>query len=55
MAPSAECQSEMVAPVLERLAGDADAELGVSVGEVRQALLIRRMLLAKDHLLLRAM
>ena len=44
----------MVKSVLERLAGDADAEFR-GVGEVRQALLSRRMLLAKDHLLLRTM
>ena len=44
----------MVESVLKRLAGDVDAELG-DVGEVRQPLLTRRMLLAKDHLLLRAM
>ena len=44
----------MVESVLERLADDGDAELR-GVGEVRQPLLTRRMLLAKDHLLLRAM
>ena len=44
----------MVEAVLERLAGDADTEFR-DVGEVRQPLLTRWMLLAKDHLLLRAM
>ena len=53
MTPAAERQAKMVEPVLERLAGDADTEFGGG-GEVRQALLPRRMLLAKDHLLLRA-
>jgi len=52
MAPAAERQAEVVQQVRERLAGDRDAEFG-AVGEVRQPLLTRRMLLPEDHLLLR--
>ena len=52
MAPAAECQAEVVEPMRKGLAGDGDAEFG-GVGEVRQSLLTRRMLLAEDDLLLR--
>ena len=50
--PAGEGKAEMIQPVRERLAGDADAERG-GIGEVRQALGARRMVLAKDHLPLR--
>ena len=39
----------MIEPVLERLAGDADAKRG-GLGEVGQPLPPRRMILAEDHL-----
>ena len=54
MLPAGERQTEVIEPVIERDTGDADAEIG-HVGEVRQSLLTGRMLLAKDHLPLRAM
>jgi hypothetical protein len=52
MPPAAERQAKVVESVREGLAGDDDPEFG-GVGEVRQALLTWRMLLAEDDLLLR--
>ena len=46
-------QAEVIEPAVEDLAGDGDAEIG-HFGEVRQSHPARRMLLAKDHLLIRA-
>ncbi len=43
----------MIETMRERLPGDTDAEIG-HIGEVRQALLARRVVLAEDHLALRA-
>ena len=53
MLPSGERQPKVIEPMQERHAGDGDAER-VGIGEVRQALLSRRMLLAEDHVALRA-
>ena len=54
MLPAGERQAEVVEPMIERHAGDGDAKRR-GIGEIRQALLTRRMLLAEDHLALRAM
>ena len=51
--PAGEGEAEVVEPVLERLAGDADAERG-GLGEVGQPLPPRRMVLAEDDLACRA-
>jgi hypothetical protein len=51
--PAGEGEAEMVEPVFEQLAGDADAERG-GLGEVGQPLPPRRMVLAEDHLARRA-
>src|SRR5262249_39920335 len=45
-----ECKPEVVEPMIERLAGDGDAQIS-HVREVGQAHPPRRMLLAEDHLL----
>jgi hypothetical protein len=50
MRPAGEGEAEMIEPVRQRLAGDADAKIG-SVGEVGQPLRARRMVLAKNHVL----
>src|SRR5215471_21847719 len=47
--PARERQAEVVEPMIERNASDAHPKLG-GIGEIRQALLTRRMFLAKDHL-----
>jgi hypothetical protein len=52
MLPARERQPEVIKPVGELDARDGDAE-GIGVGEVRQALLPRRMLLAEDHVAFR--
>ena len=39
----------MIQPMVQRLAGDADAGIG-HVGEIRQRLLSRHMVLTEDHL-----
>ena len=49
-----EGQAEVIEPVIERRAGDGDAEIA-HVGEVRQPEPTGLMGLAEDHLLLRAM
>ena len=54
MLPAGERETEVVEPMRQRLAGDGDAE-AARVGEVGQALLTRRVLLAEDHVALRAM
>ena len=46
-------QPEVIEPVIERLAGDGDAQVG-HVGEIRQPHPARLMDLAEDHLLVRA-
>ncbi len=46
-------QDEVIETMRQRLTGDTNAEIR-HVGEVRQALLARRVILAKDHLALRA-
>ena len=48
-----EGQTEVIEPAVEQLAGDGDAEIG-DLGEVRQPHAARRMLLAEDHLPIRA-
>jgi hypothetical protein len=53
MLPGGIRQDEVIETVRQRLAGDTDANLG-HVGEVRQALLARRMVLTEDHLALSA-
>ena len=53
MFPGGIRQDEVIETVRQRLIGDADAEVG-HVGEVRQALLARRVVLAEDHLARRA-
>jgi hypothetical protein len=52
MLPGGICQDKVIEAVCERLTGDADPEIH-HVGEVRQALLARWMVLAEDHLTLR--
>jgi len=52
--PAGERQAEVIEPVLERRARDVHAELR-GIGEIRQSLLARRMLLTKDHLPIGAM
>ena len=52
MLPAGIGQGEVIEAVFERLPGDADGEIA-HVGEVRQALPTRRMVLAEDHLPLR--
>ena len=54
MLPAGERQSEVIQPVCEPNAGYRDTEQ-VGISEVRQALLPRRMLLAEDHVAVRAM
>ena len=49
MLPGGIRQNEVIETVRQRLAGDTDAKLG-HVGEVRQALLARRVVLTEDHL-----
>ena len=51
MLPTRKRQPEMIEPVGKVQAGDGDAKR-IGIGEVRQALLSRRMLLTKDHLAL---
>ena len=46
-------QAEVIKSAIEDLASDGDAEIG-HLGEVRQSHPARRMLLAKDHLPIRA-
>ena len=46
--PTTERQDEVIEQVFQRLAGDGDAELP-GVGEVRQGLAPRLLVLAKDH------
>ena len=46
-------QTEVIEPAVEQLAGDGDAKIG-DLGEVRQPHAARRMLLAEDHLPIRA-
>ena len=53
MLPAGERQAEVVEPMIQRHAGDGDAKRR-RIGEIRQALLTRRMFLAEDHLPLRA-
>ena len=48
-----EGQTEVIEPAVQQLAGNGDAEIG-DLGEVRQAHAARRMLLAEDHLPIRA-
>ena len=48
-----ERQTEVIEPAVQQLAGDGDAKIG-DLGEVRQAHAARRMLLAEDHLPIRA-
>ena len=48
-----EGQAEVIEAAVEELAGDGDAEIR-HFGEVRQSHSARRMLLAKDHLAIRA-
>jgi len=52
--PAGEGKAEMVEPVIERHAGDADAAIS-HAGKVGQAEPARRMLLPKDHILLGTM
>jgi hypothetical protein len=52
MLPAGIGQDEVIQPVGERLTGEMDAKIG-HVGEVRQALPARRVILAEDHLVLR--
>jgi len=52
MLPAAARQAKMVEPMRECLAGDGDAELA-GVDEVGQAHTARRMILRKEHLLIR--
>jgi hypothetical protein len=52
MLPTGERQPEVIEPVGEPDARDGDAEW-IGIGEVRQALLPRRMLLAEDHVAFR--
>ena len=52
--PAGERQAEVIEPMVKRGTSDAYAELH-RIGEIRQSLLTRRMLLTKDHLPLRAM
>src|SRR5215471_19674326 len=47
--PARERQAEVVEPMIERNASDAHPKPR-GIGEIRQALLTRRMFLAKDHL-----
>ena len=49
MLPAGEGKAEVVEPVLQQLASDADAERG-GLGEVGRSLPPRRMVLAEDHL-----
>src|SRR5271170_2611780 len=49
MLPGGIRQNEVIETVRQRLAGDADAKLG-HVGEVRQALLARRVVLTEYYL-----
>ena len=48
-----EGQTKVIEPAIQQLAGNGDAEIG-DLGEVRQAHAARRMLLADDHLPIRA-
>lgn len=48
-----EGQTEVIEPAIQQFAGDGDAEIR-DLGEVRQAHATRRMLLAEDHLPVRA-
>jgi len=48
-----EGQTEVIEPAVKQLASNGDAEIG-DLGEVRQAHAARRMLLAEDHLPIRA-
>jgi len=54
MLPGRVCQHEMIQPMVQRPAGDADAGVG-HVGEIRQRLLSRHMVLTEDHLAIGAM
>jgi hypothetical protein len=49
--PAREGQAEVIEPVIQRHAGDADAVIA-HVGEIRQPQPTRRMLLPKDDVLL---
>src|ERR1700757_3966760 len=52
--PTGERQAEVIEPMIERDTSDAHAQLH-RIGEIRQRLLTRRMLLTEDHLPLRSM
>ena len=54
MGPAGEGQPEVIEPMVQRLAGDVDAQ-AAGVGEVRQALEARRVVLAEDDIALRPM
>jgi hypothetical protein len=49
MLPSRVGQHEVIQPMIQRLAGNADADIG-HVGEIRLRLLSRHMVLTEDHL-----
>ena len=51
MLPAGECQTEVVEPMRQRLAGDGDAK-AARVGEVGESLLTRWVLLAEDRVAL---
>ncbi len=52
--PAGECQTEVIEPMRQLIAGDGDAEAAL-IGEVGPALLTRPVLLAKDYVALWAM